>query len=98
MALDNGLKLLFDDNNVLELSNHLKKLGEISIYVDHVGDGDCKTANMLLLKAFFQVYIDKSSNEGISDENQCENADGNEGKKGYYEELNIEEINWFSDE
>ncbi|TYG95353.1 hypothetical protein ES288_A11G261600v1 [Gossypium darwinii] len=86
-TVEDGLKLLFDDNSVLELSNHLNKFGEISIYVDHIGDGNEKSSDIPLPIAFFKS-IDKSFDE--------------DGKKGINEnvedDLNIDGINWSSDE
>ncbi|KAK5785687.1 uncharacterized protein LOC108470875 isoform X1 [Gossypium arboreum] len=86
-TVEDGLKLLFDDNSVLELSNHLNKFGEISIYVDHIGDGNEKSSDIPLPIAFFKP-VDKSFDE--------------DGKKGINEnvedDLNIDGINWSSDE
>ncbi|XP_039006106.1 uncharacterized protein LOC120133620 [Hibiscus syriacus] len=52
-SLRDGLKLLFDDKSVLQLSNHLNKFGEISVYVDHVCDGNEKSSDIPSPKAFF---------------------------------------------
>ncbi|KAK9000281.1 hypothetical protein V6N11_080784 [Hibiscus sabdariffa] len=61
-SLEDGLKLLFDDNSVLEFSNCLKSVGEISIYVDHIGDENDKFTDVPLPKALFKT-IDESSNK-----------------------------------
>ncbi|KAK8586627.1 hypothetical protein V6N13_010215 [Hibiscus sabdariffa] len=61
-SLEDGLKLLFDDNSVLEFSNCLKSVGEISIYVDHIGDENDKFTDVPLPKALFET-IDESSNK-----------------------------------
>ncbi|KAK8582889.1 hypothetical protein V6N13_069657 [Hibiscus sabdariffa] len=61
-SLEDGLKLLFDDNSVLEFSNCLKSVDEISIYVDHIGDENDKFTNIPLPKALFES-IDESSNK-----------------------------------
>ncbi|KAK8622514.1 hypothetical protein V6N13_117424 [Hibiscus sabdariffa] len=51
-SLEDGLKLLFDDNSVLEFSN----------YVDHIGDENDKFIDVPLPKALFET-IDESSNK-----------------------------------
>ncbi|KAL4346616.1 hypothetical protein GQ457_17G004420 [Hibiscus cannabinus] len=61
-SLEDGLKLLFDDNSVLEFSNCLKSVGEFSIYVDHIGDENDKFTDVPLPKALFET-IDESSNK-----------------------------------
>ncbi|KAK8589913.1 hypothetical protein V6N13_088717 [Hibiscus sabdariffa] len=86
-SLEEGLKLLFDDTSVLELSNHLNRFGEISVYVDHVGDGNEKSSDIPLPQAFF-MSADEPSDE-----------DGKEGtRKGVEDDLNTNVITRSSDE
>ncbi|KAK8553903.1 hypothetical protein V6N13_072831 [Hibiscus sabdariffa] len=61
-SLEDGLKLLFDDNSVLEFSNCLNSVGGISIYVDHIDDENDKFTDVPLPKALFES-IDESSNK-----------------------------------
>ncbi|KAK8489883.1 hypothetical protein V6N13_139891 [Hibiscus sabdariffa] len=62
--LEDGLKLLFNDNSVLELSNYLKIFGEISIYVDHVGDENEESINVPLPKVFSKSFDVSTDDDG----------------------------------
>ncbi|KAK8601713.1 hypothetical protein V6N13_058605 [Hibiscus sabdariffa] len=63
-SLEDGLKLLFNDNSVLELSNYLKIFGEISIYVDHVGDENDKSIDVSLPKVFSESFDVSTDDDG----------------------------------
>ncbi|KAK8533817.1 hypothetical protein V6N13_028495 [Hibiscus sabdariffa] len=65
-SLEDVLKLLFNENSVLELSNYLKIFGEISIYVDHVGDENDKYIGVPLPKGFSKSFNVSTDDDGKS--------------------------------
>ncbi|KAK5819955.1 hypothetical protein PVK06_024992 [Gossypium arboreum] len=92
-TLDNGLRLIFDETNVLEVAKHARALDAIDVYIDHVDDKDCPSLNIPLRKSFFEMIIDSFNEEVNFLEDVINWTSDEEDEKLFATHKNVQEFN-----
>ncbi|KAK8478543.1 hypothetical protein V6N12_055078 [Hibiscus sabdariffa] len=68
LSFDEGLKIFYDDSSVIAMINHLRNLGSLHIYVEHVVDIPIVAEDMTLVPIIKDATHDINTGEGTTNE------------------------------